>query len=216
MITIEELDDTIRRLTGEHPEARPFLCDGSPIGSEVFLVGINPGTDTPFWPYWRLPSGCHKDEWIKEYLKRHGHFKTTRARIERLFDSIQPVKCLETNIFCRYSPNAASLPKDVQDTRLFDYLCKALSPAVIFIYGDPGIRHIEQIVKRSLQKNQFTTAMLNGAQIDIIAGPHLRCSAFTDPLRGWTNERIDAVGREIKRRCSVRQRNPAEASKRPT
>lgn len=198
MIRLDDIDTTIRRLTGEHPEARPFLCEGSPIGSEVLLVGINPGTDTPFWPYWRLPYGCHKEEWIQDYLKRHPRFKSTRARVERLFQSIAPVRCLETNVFCQYSPDESSLRAEARDTRVFDYLFKVLSPRVMFIHGASGIVHMEQVFKKSLPPGQFVTVTHNGREVDVITGPHLS--------RGWSYERVDALGRQIREQCVSQRR----------
>jgi hypothetical protein len=196
-VTIHDIDAIIRHLSGEHPEARPFLCDGSPIGSEVFLVGVNPGTDTPFWPYWRLPYGCHKNEWLDDYLRRHLRFKPTRARIEILFQAISPIKCLETNVFFQYSPDESSLRTEAHDTRVFDYLLTVLSPKVLFIHGASGIKHMEQVLKTSLPQGQFTTVTHNGREIDVITGRHLS--------RGWSYERVDALGEEIRERCVNRR-----------
>jgi len=203
-ITIHNIDATIRQLTGGHLESRPFLCEGSPIGSEVFLVGINPGTDTPFWPYWRIPHGCHKNEWIEDYLRRHSRFKPTRARIEILFKAILPIKCLETNVFSQYSPNERSLHEAARDTRVFEYLLTVLVPTVMFIHGASGIEHMEQVLKTSLPLGQFTTVTQNGREIDVITGHHLS--------RGWSYERVDALGREIQERCIRRRRQPVSAT----
>ena len=91
MVTLSEIVNAIRELTGKHPEERPFLCEGSPIGCDIFLVGINPGTDTPFWDYLDTHYGCHKQDWIQDYLRRHGgKLLPTRARIERLFCATAP------------------------------------------------------------------------------------------------------------------------------
>jgi len=197
-ITIEDIDSTIRNLTGEHAEARPFLCDGSPIGSEVFLVGINPGTDTPFWPHWRLPGGCHKNGWIDEYLRRHSRFKPTRQRIEILFKTISPIKCLETNVFFEYSPDEKSLRSAARDTRVFEYLLAAICPTVMFIHGKSGIQHMEQVLNKSLPQGQFTTVTHNGRDIDVITGRHLS--------RGWSYEMVKTLGTEIKEQCSRRRK----------
>lgn len=196
-ITIHDIDAAIRQRTGGHPESRPFLCDGSPIGSEVFLVGINPGTDTPFWPYWRLPNGCHKNEWIEDYRRRHSRFKPTRARIERLFDAIYPIKCLETNVFSQYSPDENSLGTVERDTSVFDYLLAVIGPMVMFIHGASAINHMEQVLDTSLPQGDFKTVTHNDREMDVITGPHLS--------RGWSYERVDALGIKIRERCIRRQ-----------
>lgn len=161
-------------------------------------MGINPGTDTPFWPYWRLPHGCHKDEWIQDYLRRHSRFKPTRARIERLLQSIAPVKSLEANVFCQYSPEESSLRAEARDTRVFDYLFEVLRPRVMFIHGASGIAHMEQVFKTALPQGQFRTVTHNGCEVDVITGPHLS--------RGWSYERVDALGQEIREQCINRRR----------
>lgn len=195
-MTLTELDHEIRRLTREHPEARPFLCEGSPIGCDIFLVGINPGTDTPFWPYWRLPYGCHKQEWLKDYLQRHGRFLQTRARIERLFEATVPVRCLETNMFFRYSPDESSLPDEDRDTSVFDYLLAAISPKVMFIHGDSAIEHMEGLTGKRVRRDEWTRARVAGVELDVMAGYHLRYR--------WSYERVDRLGIQLRERCQGR------------
>ena len=80
MSAIKEIDREIRRLTGEGDLSRPFLCHGSPIGCDVAEVGINPGTDTPFWPYWNSKTGCDKDSWLADYLCRNGRLNEIESR----------------------------------------------------------------------------------------------------------------------------------------
>src|SRR4051794_23235654 len=99
----EHIDTEIRRLTGANPLSRPFLCDGSPVGCKVAEVGINPGTDTPFWPYWSVEGGCDKRGWLDDYMRRHGRLKSTRDRLEVLCRALAPVRCLELNLYHHYS-----------------------------------------------------------------------------------------------------------------
>ncbi len=193
MVTIGDIDKTVRLLTGEHREARPFLCEGSPIGAQVFLVGINPGTDTPFWPHWQLPFGCDKEGWLAEYRGRHARLKPTRDRVEILFRALCPVRCLETNIFSRYSPDERSLPVADRDTRVFDFLLYALRPRVVFVHGASAIRHLEIRFGTVLPKGQFTPVECHGRQVDVIAGSHLS--------RGWSRNRVQSLGDNIRQRC---------------
>jgi len=67
MLTLEDFDKKIRELP-EHHEARPFLCEGSPIGCKIFLIGLNPSTPISFWPYWSVEYGCKKKEWLNQTL----------------------------------------------------------------------------------------------------------------------------------------------------
>ncbi|MBL7224349.1 MAG: hypothetical protein ISS72_10885 [Candidatus Brocadiae bacterium] len=195
MGNLTEFDKRIRELTGEHVEARPFLCEGSPFGCEVFLVGINPGTSTPFWPYWRLPYGCHKQEWLRDYMSRRGR-KPTRIRIERIISAAAPVRCLDTNAFFRYSPNEASLRPEDRDTRVFDYLLEVLTPKVVFAHGASAIEYFERLAGSALPYDQFTSVSVRGMRIDVITGQHLGRAR-----RGWTYERFEELGRALRQRC---------------
>lgn len=195
MVTMIEFDKAIRELTGEHIEARPFLCEGSPFGCEIFLVGINPGTPTPFWPRWRLPYGCYKQEWLSDYLRRPGQ-KPTRKNIERIISAAAPVRCLDTNVFCRFSPDEASLPPADRDTRVFDYLLQVLTPKVLFVHGESGIKHIEWLAgNRSLPAGEFTRVSLLGIPVDVITGQHL-----SYPRARWSSC-AERLGRALRERC---------------
>jgi len=200
VIELSEFDRTIRELTGEHPEARPFLCEGSPFGCDVFLVGLNPVTPTPFWPYWRLPYGCHKKEWLgdyRDYLVRSGdRGSPTRERIESIFKGVAPVRCLETNVFPYRSPNQGSLTINQRDPRVLDYLLRVLAPKVVFAHGGCAVTHFERLTGRPLPHDEFTSVTLSGIRMEIITGQHLRRVP-----EGWTYERFEQLGRQLRERC---------------
>lgn len=131
-----ELNEHLRKYTRFEPAGRPFLCEGSPFGCEVFLVGINPATSTSFWEYWSVETGCDKSGWIKKYLENHGgKFKPTRRRIELFFETASPLKVLETNIFPFPSEREKDLDPIYRDTALFDYLVEEIRPKLILGHG---------------------------------------------------------------------------------
>ena len=45
-------------LIGKPTDLRPFVCEGSPLGCEAFLVGFNPASEMSidFWDFWS--DGC--------------------------------------------------------------------------------------------------------------------------------------------------------------
>ena len=73
-----ELDARLRELAP--PDTRPLACEGSPFGCEVFFIGHNPKTRTPFWPYWDTEYGFHMSKWMERYEEIEGSEKTTRRR----------------------------------------------------------------------------------------------------------------------------------------
>jgi len=134
-----EFDRRLRAIAPEGQVPRPFLCRGSPLGCDVFLVGINPGTDTPLWHHWSLEKGCDKDGWLADYLGRHGRLKPTRARIERICESAGRDRVLETNVFHVPSARERQLPKADRRTGVFDFLLETLRPRVMFVHGRSAV-----------------------------------------------------------------------------
>lgn len=137
-----EFDAAIRRLTLESPNARPFLCHGLPWPADAMLVGLNPGSGTPFWPYWNADTGCDKAAWLADYLKRHGRFGPTRKRIELLFRELEGYRCVECNLFAAPSRRLSDLPAALRSTALFDYLLETIRPRLVFVHGSEAVRHL--------------------------------------------------------------------------
>jgi hypothetical protein len=196
---LPELGAFDRKLRAASASAgRPFLCEGSPFGCEIFLVGINPGTDTPFWPFWSVANGCDKPSWLKTYLDRHGRLGPTRERIERLFKAARPTRVLETNIFHRASKREAALPRTHQTTTVFDFLLKTLHPRVMFVHGGSAIKHLERLTNCSLPLSEFTTVQYQGYKFDVIAGHHLAYQ--------WSYLAVNQLGYALKERCATSRR----------
>ena len=190
---IEAFDKRLRSLTGEAPEARPFLCDGVPFGCKVFLVGINPGKSSAFWPHWSTQGGCDKQGWLTDYLSTHGRFSPTRARIERLFAAIAPIRCLETNVYPIPSPREVNLAKSDRDSRVFDYLLESLRPAVLFVHGNTAVKYMARLLDEDLPLGEFVQVSHRGRSFDVIAGYHLSYQ--------WSYAKVESLGRELADRC---------------
>jgi len=76
MVTLKDIDNKLNGLIPEDEKenARPFLCEGSPIDCEVFIIGHNPGVSIYFCDCWSPDSGCDRIKWIKKYYDKCGHF----------------------------------------------------------------------------------------------------------------------------------------------
>jgi hypothetical protein len=167
MTTIVEIDRQIRQLTSENSLSRPFLCTGSPLGCDVAEVGINPATDTPFWPYWSISSGFDKQRWLSDYRQRHGRLKPTRDRIEVFAKSLAPLRLLELNLYHHFSPSFKDLSREHRDTALFDYLMKIAKPRVLIVHGDKPSTHLEDLLGVVLPKSKFTSAIYQGETLQV-------------------------------------------------
>jgi hypothetical protein len=104
MLTLAELRERLQALMHE-PGLRPFVCHGSLLACEVFIVGFNPATamDQPFWEYWSDETGFDKPRFMRDYLQKRGlaEPKGVRARIERIVAELPIGFALETNICSR-------------------------------------------------------------------------------------------------------------------
>ena len=157
-----EFDERLHVLTPE--ESRPFLCEGSPLDCTMFLVGLNPRMQTPFWSYWNVSYGCHKTLWLEAYLRREGKLGRTRDYIEILFHALAPVRCLETNLFPAWSNRLADLSAERRTTRVFDFLLQAIKPRLLFVHGRDAVSHVEKLAQRSLPLNQLNRIPLAGCE----------------------------------------------------
>ncbi|MDD2903918.1 MAG: hypothetical protein PHU44_15940 [Syntrophales bacterium] len=178
MLTLEDIDKQIRKLP-EYHEARPFLCEGSPIDCKIFFIGLNPSTPISFWPYWSLEYGCNKKEWLSQTNLHYSYsLPPTRKRIERLFDILSAYRCLETNIYYMRSSELKSLPKEKRDPQFCYYLIENIAPKLIFVHGDEAIKRLGKEAKTSFIKGQFMSVKLFGNNTTIYSRHHLsyQCS----------------------------------------
>jgi hypothetical protein len=176
-VNISEFDLKLRAVTARDARARPFVCDGSPLDCQVFIVGFNPASDLAFWPFWQLPYGFRKREWEDQYLKTKGTYSPTRLRINRLVQALgSGVRCLETNIHAYWSPDAASLPVALRTTDVVQTLFDAVRPTVAFFHGK--------------EASGFGTSASLHAGCARVTGKHLRL---------WSYESIDRLAEQIDR-----------------
>lgn len=167
MTSIVNIDDQIRRLTAGHIESRPFICSGTPVGCAVAEIGINPGTPTPFWPHWSIARGFDKDGWLTDYLTRHGKFGPTRRNIDLFSRSLYPIRCIELNLYDRFSPRAADLPLELRRTDLLDYMLEAVRPRLILVHGDAPAEYLCQLFGTQLVKDRFTPVRYRDLSLDV-------------------------------------------------
>ena len=168
-----------------------------PLGCDVFLVGINPGTDTPLWHHWSLEKGCDKDGWLADYLGRHGRLKPTRARIERICESAGRDRVLETNVFHVPSARERQLPKADRRTGVFDFLLETLRPRVMFVHGRSAVAVCEERFGKPLSRKEFVRVSYAGATFDALAGHHLAYQ--------WSYDRVEQLGRRLAWHCDSMQ-----------
>lgn len=156
MQDINSFERDLADLIGKPSVLRPFVCDGSPLECEVFIVGFNPATasSADFWTFWRSGYGFEKAAWYENYLRerreqpikvgktRRNPVSHTRRVIDWILEEASPVKCLETNIHSLPTEQSTDLSATQRSTASLDFLLRTIMPRLIIAHGKPAIAHI--------------------------------------------------------------------------
>ena len=189
-----ELEHRLKEMLLPGEASRPFLCDGSPLECSVAIVGINPATTTPFWPHWRSGVGFEKQSWLSAYQAGQANKRNqTRPRIELLVSQLQPLRCLELNLWPYSSRSEAVLEPRLRDTEVFNYLLSVVQPKLLFVFGNSPIKALTATFGvAALPKNQFTSCAYRGNSFQVFTTSHLS--------RGWSMQRVAELGQQLKAR----------------
>ena len=202
MRNVDELADFSREmvsLIGKPTDLRPFVCDGSPLECEAFIVGTNPASEMSgdFWDFWSDSRGFDKPAWFDRYkierrnrpLKpgktRRNEISNTRRVIEWIIEEASPVKCLETNIYAKPTeskPELEALLKTMSSeersriTAPFDYLLNQIAPNLVVAH--------DKDAEAYLQARNFN--------------PIIPVRHFS---RGWSEAKARELGLTIRKAC---------------
>lgn len=181
-------------LVGEPTDLRPFVCEGSPLACEVFLVGINPATpmSVNFWDFWSNRCGFDKRAWFEEYKEERRNrplepdrkwrrkLGNTRRTIDVVVQSASPVKCLETNIRAKATEQKSDLDEPSKDTAPFDYLLRKVAPRLVIAHGSDAASYLQGL----------------GLSCELKCVPHFAL--------GWYEQSARDLGQCIRRYCYER------------
>jgi hypothetical protein len=166
MTSLATFRERLQALMSE-PDLRPFVCHGSPLACEVFVVGFNPATtmDRPFWDYWSDETGFDKPRFMRDYLQKRGLLepKGVRARIERVVAELPTGLALETNICSKPTKTAAELHRDDRATGVFRFLLETIQPRLVYAHSNDPIAYFEQLTgARGFDEGTPRTAIHQG------------------------------------------------------
>lgn len=190
-LAITDFESELVALIGRPTDLRPFVCEGSPLECEVFIVGINPATtmSEDFWHFWRSGYGFDKAAWFKTYKEdrkarplkegktRRNKVSNTRRVIDWILEETAPVRCLETNIYSAPTETATDLKSENRVTAPFDFLLARIKPRIIVAHGDDAVSYVQ-------------SKELSARVIEV---PHF--------ARGWSEAEARALGQQVKREC---------------
>lgn len=150
---LASFENELARLIGRQTSLRPFVCEGSPLDCEIFLVGIEPATSMQaefwqFWQFWRSGYGYDRQAWAEEYEKeRRSQCKfaksPTRRNMDHFIAGAAGKKVLETNV---YAAPRARYQRDGSEIRApFLFLLEAIRPKMLFVHGGPARKDIQAL-----------------------------------------------------------------------
>ena len=147
--SLHEFSLGLAPLIGRPTYLRPFVCDGSPLECDAFLVGFNPARrmSVDFWDFWSDSYGFDKSAWFERYKEeqetrppkpgrtRRHKVSPTRRIIEEVVHGAIPVKCLETNVYAKATNQALDLEEQDRITAPVDYLLRKVAPKLVIAHG---------------------------------------------------------------------------------
>ena len=156
---INEFEKELAARIGVPTDLRPFVCDGSPLTCDVFIVGFNPATSmsADFWQFWRVGEGFDKAAWFEAYKKdrqvrplkpgktRRNAISPSRRVIDWVVESASPFRCLETNIHLASTEQAVDLVSAQRVTATFDFLLSSIKPRIVVAHGAPAVEHMQKM-----------------------------------------------------------------------
>lgn len=159
MQDINRFENELAARIGNPTDLRPFVCDGSPLTCDVFIVGFNPATSmsTDFWQFWRPGEGFDKTAWFEAYKKdrearplkagktRRNAVSPSRRVIDWVVEGASPFRCLEANIYSASTEKAVDLKSTQRVTAPFDFLLSSIKPHIIVAHGLPTVEHISKM-----------------------------------------------------------------------
>lgn len=104
---------------------------------------------------------------MADYLSRHGKFGPTRRNIDLFTESLYPVRCIELNLYDRFSPRAAGLSSDLKRTNVLDYMLEAVRPRLVLVHGDDPAEYLSQLFRVGLVKDRFIPVKYRGIELEV-------------------------------------------------
>ena len=111
--TLKKFEAILENVIGNPCDMRPFVCEGSPLHCNTFIVRFNPATrlDCYWWDYWKSGHGFQKKLWQLEYSVQRENGKTSKleSALMLLSTSFLVVRFLKPALFHTLQRKTASI-----------------------------------------------------------------------------------------------------------
>lgn len=157
---------------------RPFICRDSPLDCTVFIVGINPATETSnFWDYWKNETGFNFDNWFNDYIdsrsksKKIAAISPTRRNINLISENLlKNIKVLETNVFNVATKKEKDIMEEDKTSHVFDFLLDIIKPKLLLVHGKAAQKELSK--KINYNENQLNYE-IDGLPVMVLFIQHL-------------------------------------------
>ncbi len=192
-MTLVKFEKKLRTLVPEH-DIRPFVCEGSPLACEVFIVGLNPATEGEFWKYWSARQGFDKASWFADYKQaRQAQGKRPVSPTRRIIDRVVAaagVSCLETNIYSVPTSSIFELDDKGRSTHVFEFLLRSIRPKILVLHGKDVSLELLRLFTQTQAKDGVRTLSASWGQVFCVAVKHFS--------RGWSFDKADQLGQNVR------------------
>lgn len=172
---LPQLARALRTLLRTDLPSRPFVADGSPFDSDIAIVGIDPGTSTPFWEHWSDESGFDRDGWISADRERpNAKRNATRNRIERLVRALHPLRVVELNAYPYATRTESEIAEELKDARVLHPMLRVAKPRAVFLFGKAPARVFASLLGIApLDPGTVRSCEYDDRPLQVFAEPHL-------------------------------------------
>jgi hypothetical protein len=97
-----QFHEELQRIAVEHPDWRPFQCQGHPFAAQVFIIGQNPANPglNNWWDYWDSIDGFDYKKFNSDKWDKQDRETPTYKRFKRFFAGLgNDVDWLITNLY---------------------------------------------------------------------------------------------------------------------
>ncbi|TLX64030.1 hypothetical protein DN820_08445 [Stutzerimonas nosocomialis] len=149
-MNLEKFEAELKDLVGKPFHDRPFVCDGSPLDCQVFIVGINAASKMKedFWDFWRPGYGFDKQAWYRAYLNSRTKTSRTRTAMQIVMDEAISMngnaRFIETNIYSIPTARERMLKREQMSTQVFDFLLETIKPKILLVHGAKPNRYLQK------------------------------------------------------------------------
>lgn len=167
-------------------KGRPFVCDGSPLECNTFLVGHNSATEGLFEDFWDPTNGgFRKKDWLERFQRDNEiNKKTTRRRIELFFNEFNEtngkIRLLQTNLYCYPSSRRKDIPDEMKRSNVFNFLLKSIRPKAIIAHGKEINTYLWNLFGKGFKKNEWISVKFFGLDTKIYCIDHLAKPGVSD------------------------------------